>query len=213
MGTTFFCALKKEELQQILAKYLPIPSVDWVADTIVDYRIHLTITPGRTSKLGDYRPPFRNKGHRISVNHNLKPDEFLLTYVHELAHLLCFNTFKNKVAPHGSEWKKIYVELMYNCMANSFFSETLVPHLHKHLQKPGASSCADVELQRHFRNNHETGHVELVTLPHGSVFKLGRHHFRKEDLQRTRYRCFHLAKKRYYLVQKHAPVIPLEKTT
>ena len=39
--------------------------------------------------------------HRISVNGNLNKYSFLITLIHELAHLLTFTQYKNRVDPHG----------------------------------------------------------------------------------------------------------------
>jgi SprT protein len=50
--------------------------------------------PARSSKLGDYRPPQRGLPHRISVNHNLNQHEFLITLIHEMAHLLCWENME-----------------------------------------------------------------------------------------------------------------------
>ena len=56
---------------------------NWINDTGCLFKI----SRSRSSKLGDYRAPFRGSPHRISVNHDLNPYSFLITTIHEFAHL------------------------------------------------------------------------------------------------------------------------------
>ena len=76
-----------------------------------DHPFDFIVSKTRDSKLGDYRfSP--QKGHQITVNHNLNPYSFLVTYLHEVAHLLTYQTYKNKVLPHGNEWKKAFHDVL-----------------------------------------------------------------------------------------------------
>lgn len=188
-----------------ISRYVPESSASWVTEMVFRYGVGLTIKKGRKSKLGDYRAPYGGKGHRISVNFELNKEEFLLTFIHELAHLVCFEEYRNKVNPHGKEWKKIYGTLMAEALRNKFFPDHLTPALHKHIHKPGATSCSDPELRLALSGETDPG-IMLHQIAEGEVFKLGHMVFEKGPLQRTRYRCLNLANKRYYLVQKHASV-------
>lgn len=197
-------SISREEFQKRIAKYVPESSAHWVTDHVFNHGVGLTIKKGRQSKLGDYRAPFRHKGHRISINYELNPEEFLLTFIHELAHLLCFEQYKNKVNPHGTEWKRIYSQTLQEAITLGFFPQRLLPHLNKHLNKPGATSCSDPVLRKALNpTENETVLHELET---GEVFKIGNMLFEKGPLQRTRYKCLNLLNQRHYLVQKHAPV-------
>lgn len=199
--------MKLKDLEAILEKYVPKQSVAWVGQQIDKYGVHLSIKGGRSTKLGDYRAPFAGKGHRISVNLELNKEEFLVTFVHELAHLLCFEKHKHNVKPHGWEWKSIYIQLVHECMQRGFFSDELLPHLQNHIQSPGASSCSDPGLRAALRREDPSNEIELLLLEEGVVFILGNHIFKKGALQRTRFRCLNIKNKRYYLVNKHAPVL------
>ena len=84
---------------ELLGQYLPSEAVEEVYHWLVEKKIHLKITRSRRTKLGDYRPPINHPNHRISVNHNLNPYSFLITFIHELAHLMVFEQFGNKAAP------------------------------------------------------------------------------------------------------------------
>ncbi len=197
-------SISREEFQKRITKYVPESSAPWVTEQVFRYGVGLTIKKGRQSKLGDYRAPFRQKGHRISINFELNAEEFLLTFIHELAHLLCFEQHKNKVNPHGNEWKRIYSQTLQEAINLGFFNPDLLPHLKRHLNKPGATSCSDPVLRKALNpGEKETVLHELET---GEVFKIGNMLFEKGPLQRTRYKCLNLTNQRHYLVQKHAPV-------
>jgi len=86
----------------------------WINDTGCRFKV----TRSRNSKLGDYRAPFKGSSHQITVNHDLNPYSFLITTVHEFAHLKTYQEHKNKVKPHGNEWKenfKMLMEPFLNC--------------------------------------------------------------------------------------------------
>ena len=70
-----------------LKSYLPEGSFDDVLYYLQHYKVHLTITRKRESVLGDYRHAHAGQTHRISVNGNLNSYSFLITLLHELAHL------------------------------------------------------------------------------------------------------------------------------
>ncbi len=97
--------LHKEKYRQVLANYIPQQAVDLMAEWILDFNFDLRITKERNSKLGDYRNPTPGERHKISVNHNLNQYAFLITLVHEIAHLHTWEKHKWKVKPHGDEWK------------------------------------------------------------------------------------------------------------
>ena len=77
-----------------------------------------SVTKKRQSVLGDYRHSAIGKNHRISINGNLNKYEFLITLLHELAHLFTFEKFANKVEPHGKEWKHFYGSLLADFLQN-----------------------------------------------------------------------------------------------
>ena len=80
-----------------LQDFLPSKSLHTIATLMAEHEVFLKITPKRSSKLGDYKPAFRQKGHRISINGDLNPYAFLNTLVHELAHLLTYKQFAQTV--------------------------------------------------------------------------------------------------------------------
>lgn len=194
---------------QVLQRHLPDGTVHRILEWIKLYNFSLKITKPRTSKLGDYRSPFRGQGHRISVNRNLNKYAFLVTLVHEIAHLVVWEKFRNKVKPHGSEWKKEYALLMTEFLEQDIFPDSLQRGLIDYMENPAASSCADANLYKILKsfdpNHHEILHLEDI--PENSIFRLvnGRI-FVKKDKLRKRYRCLEVQTKRMYLVNPLAEV-------
>src|SRR5688572_27315790 len=99
---------KKEVPIGHLQQFLPPGTYEAVLSYLRTYKVHLTIAKERKSILGDYRHSTHYANHRISVNGNLNNWSFLITLLHELAHLLTFEQYGNKVLAHGREWKMIF---------------------------------------------------------------------------------------------------------
>src|SRR5947207_2190446 len=97
--------ITSEILSEKIRPFLPDESLDIVVRWITDHKIFLTITEKRNSILGDYRRPQEGKGHRISVNGDLNKYAFLVTMVHEVAHLTTWLKYFDTVSSHGKEWK------------------------------------------------------------------------------------------------------------
>lgn len=194
--------------REILTDYLPAGSVDMVIRLVEEYRFQLRITKARRTKLGDYRPPVKKGFHRISVNHNLNPYLFLITLVHEIAHLVVWNQYKNRVKPHGKEWKRVFKELMSQFINDGIFPEDIELPLISYLRNSKASSVSDQKLTRALRKYDDQNFKTLEQLHYGKVFKLpdGRSFIRLEKL-RTRYRCQSLNNKRFYLINALTEVV------
>ena len=195
---------------QILAEYLPEGAIDRVYDWIRSYKVHFRITRARTTKLGDYRPPAGRSSHRISVNHNLNPYAFLITFVHEMAHLIVHEKYGRRVQPHGREWREEYRDLMLPFLDGEIFPSDIRPVLRRSLINTKASSTNELALSRVLlRYDKPSHHNRLEELGEGQTFQTenGRI-FRKGERIRTRYKCLNLQNNRYYLFHPLTPVIP-----
>lgn len=157
---------------QSLDDFLPPGAYPMVEPYLLHYKVHLTITKSRSSVLGDYRNAHAGKAHRISVNGNLNPYAFLVTLLHELAHLITFIRFGHRVEAHGREWKQQFAELLKHFVRASFFPPDIKFQLEKSLRNPAASSCADVDLMRVLRKYDpvKEGHCLVEELPIGAKF-------------------------------------------
>ncbi len=201
---------KKEVPVHHLQQYLPAGTAPAVIGYLQQYKVHLTITRERKTVLGDYRHPARGNGHRISVNGNLNTYAFLVTLLHELAHLVTFEQYGNRVAAHGREWKALFAGLLAQFIQHGVFPADLEKEILHSLKNPAASSCAEAGLQRALRNyDKKKEHHHLVEeLAHGTLFRTreGRV-FRKEERLRKRFKCTEVATGKIYLF---SPVYEIE---
>lgn len=137
---------KKEAPIASLQAFLPPDTYDAVVDYLQRHKVHLTIARERRSILGDYRHRTMQLAHRISVNGNLNQYAFLITLLHELAHLLTFENWGNRVQSHGAEWKQTFGNLLAQFVQQKIFPADIEAALLKSIANPAASSCADMGL-------------------------------------------------------------------
>lgn len=202
---------RKQRIQNALHPFVPEGTSEQLASEIVRYKCHLTITRDRKSKLGDYRHPFGRNGHRISVNGSLNQYAFLITFVHELSHLVCWEKHRNKVSPHGKEWKQLFKEEMKPYLSDQVFPSDVLQPLEKHMANPKSATVRDLELMRALRTYDEpTDHFLLEDLDVGARFQFGKKQFEKGERLRKRYRCKELTSERLYLISGIAEVLPLQ---
>lgn len=204
---------KQESPLQTLTKFLPEGSFQDVAAYLTQYKVHLTITRERKTILGNYKNNLFYKNHRISVNGNLNKYSFLITVLHELAHLLATEKFGNKIPPHGRQWKQEYGKILMQFITKKIFPADIEKLLIESLHNPAASSCAEPELTRALKkyDPKKEGHFLVEELPPGSLFKIKNGTvYRKEEKIRKRYKCVEVATGRLYLFH---PVYEVEKVS
>ncbi|HEY4290939.1 MAG TPA: SprT-like domain-containing protein [Puia sp.] len=193
---------KNEAPLDYLRRWIPSAAAPLILEYLNHYQVHLTITRERKSVLGDYRHATRDQNHRISVNGNLNHWSFLITLIHELAHLVTFMEYSNRVQSHGKEWKTIYRKMLEEFIRLSIFPADILAALKKNLHDLPASSCADEGLMRVLRRYDENpGELLLVEqIPEGACFSLEDNRvFRKGKKLRKRYQCVELATGKLYL--------------
>ncbi len=201
---------KKEVHITQLQDYLPPGTYDAVLAYLRQYKVHLTVARERKSILGDYRHSTHHANHRISVNGNLNSYSFLITLLHELAHLLTFEQYGNKVLAHGREWKNIYAKMLAQFIQHKIFPADIEAELIRSLQNPAASTCAEDGLLRilrkydakesHHRLVEELSMHDLFRTSDGRVFKKG-------EKLRKRYKCVEVKTGKVYLF---SPVYEVE---
>ena len=133
---------KREAPLDALGHFLPPDTYPLVQSFLHEYKVHLTITRARESILGDYRHATHANNHRISVNGNLNVYAFLITLLHELAHLLTFDSYGNRVASHGKEWKGQFSILLRQFLQAGVFPDDIRDALARSLHNPAATTCA-----------------------------------------------------------------------
>ena len=193
---------KQEAPLQQLKDYLPEGSFEEVSQYLLQYKVQLTITRERKSVLGDYRNSLVNKNHRISINGNLNKYSFLITLLHELAHLFTYEQFGHRVAAHGQEWKNEFSKILAQFLLKKIFPLNIQKALYKTLQNPAASSCADTYLLRilHQYDKKTEGVLLIEALSLGTVFKIkGGREFKIAEKVRKRFKCVELTTGKVYL--------------
>jgi SprT protein len=191
---------------ETLAKYIPKEACNPIADLIYGEPIQLTVTYNRKTKLGDYRPPFQGKGHRISINSGMNKFAALITLIHEIAHYQTWIKYQNKVKAHGAEWKSCYAELLDSFLALNIFPTELEKALQAHIESPKAASCSDINLLKALKKYDNKVSLTLEDIPLGSVFYFRNRVFKKDAQNRTRYKCTDLNNKRTYLIHGLADI-------
>jgi SprT protein len=199
----------KKELQDVLRPYLPDRSLEIVMEWISGRRVLMRIARGRRTKLGDYRPPVKDDIHRISVNCDLNPYEFLITLTHEIAHLLIWEKYSRRPRPHGLAWKKQYAYMLGLLIEKNIFPTEIQTVISIQVANPGANSKSNTDLVRalHSHNPVQNG-VFLEDLPSGAIFSLhnGRR-FQKQEKLRKWYRCTSQDNHRAYRISPVTRVI------
>jgi SprT protein len=192
----------------ILSKYVPAPAVPLLAQWIITYDFKLRITRERSTRYGDYSSPRNGGNHVITVNHNLNPYAFLITLVHEVAHLATYNRYRNTVNPHGAEWKQAFRELMQPFLSTDVFPLEVFAALRSYLRNPAASSCSDPHLLKTLKlHDAHTGKVFLEYLPAGTMFLYnGSRLFVKKEKLRKRFKCMEVCSGHVYLFDALAEV-------
>ena len=202
----------KEHPMEALADFLPDNSFDKVVYYLHHYKVHLTVARERRSVLGDYRNAVHGKNHRISVNANLNKYAFLITLLHELAHLLTFEKHGHRVASHGKEWKRIYGHLLADFLNKNIFPADIEKELNQSLINPAASSCAEEHLMRVLRkyDTKKDGILLVEEVQANTLFltKDGRV-FKKGEKLRKRYRCTEIKTGLVYLFSAIYEVMPV----
>lgn len=184
-------AAQHQKNSEILKKYLPEACVGIIAEWIINFDFKLKIKRERSTRLGDYTPPHSGFNHTITINHNLNKFSFLITLVHEVAHLLTYNEYKNSVNPHGLEWKRNFQKLIQPFLNTDILPLEVFAALRKYMQNPAASSCSDVNLLRTLKlHDDRTDTIFLEHLPFQSVFLYnGSRVFQKGERIRKRFKC------------------------
>ena len=195
-------SLVKENYAKQLLPFLPEGTAGYVAELIFDSKTSFKISKKRKTKLGDYRAPSGHQGHRISVNGDLNPYAFLITTLHEFAHLRAFENFGYRIKPHGKEWQMEFVKLFEPVFEQDVLPDDVYMALQNYLRGAKASSCTDQALYRVLKRYDKTvGETILVEhLKIGDRFKLNGKYFERGKKLRKYYLCKNLTNNRQYRV-------------
>ena len=195
-------------MSEVLSKYLPEHAVQSCFELIKANSVHLKIVNERQTRHGDYRKGISGK-HEITVNANLNKYRFLITLVHEIAHLAAFEKFGRNIKPHGNEWKITFQRLMIPFIRPEIFPHSVLPLVANHFRNPTASSDTDARLAFALKqfDERKTDIHFMHEVPNGSLFRIknGRI-FQKKALRVKRYECLEVQSGRTFLFNANAEV-------
>lgn len=195
-------------MEEVLQKYLPERAVASCFKLIKTNGVHLKIVNHRVTRHGDYRR-MPDGMHQITVNASLNQYRFLITLVHEIAHLVAFEKFGRRIKPHGMEWKQTFQQLMLPFIRPEIFPTKLLPVVANHFKNPKASSSTDANLAIALKmfDVEERKHSYIFELPVGCTFRIYNGKvFKKGNKRVKRYECTEVSTGRLYLFQPNAEV-------
>lgn len=188
-------------------QYIPEHAVNPVFELIKTFGVHLKIVNERVTRHGDYQ--VRPEGtHQITVNANLNKYRFLITLVHEIAHLVAFKKYGRSIKPHGREWKFTFQQLMLPFIRPEVFPSRLLPLLARHFKNPKASSDTDALLSIALKEyDPKNDNYYIFEIPPGSIFRIYNGKvFKKGQKRIKRYECIEQESGRIYIFQPNAEV-------
>jgi len=192
-------------VKDVLGRYIPEHAVDPLFELIKAYGVHLKIVNERVTRHGDYH---RDAGgyHRITVNASLNKYRFLITLVHEIAHLAAFEKYGRNIKPHGDEWKNTFQKLMVPMIRPQIFPNQLLPLLARHFRNPKASSDTDATLSLALKEFDEKSDKNYIfEIPYGALFRIHNGRIFKKGAQRIkRFECQEVSSGKIYLFNPNA---------
>lgn len=194
-------------MSDTLARYIPEHAVNPVFELIVANQVHLKIVNERQTRHGDYRRALNGK-HEITVNASLNRYKFLITLIHEIAHLVAFEKFGRNIKPHGEEWKITFQRLMVPFIRPEIFPQHLLPLLARHFRNPSASSDTDTTLSLALKQFDQQSDKNYVfEIPYGSIFRISNGKiFKKIAVRTKRFECLEISTGKTYLFNPNAEV-------
>lgn len=179
---------------------VPDSALDYCLQVYLEAPFTFKISGQRSSKLGDYRFDPRVRSHAITVNEDLNPYQFLITYIHEVAHRRV-HVQNRRQKPHGIHWKREFQRLMLPILHPEVFPEEVLRPLARHMKNPKASAAADPNLMSALRQfDSQEKKPTLAQLPLNEEFEFKKRWFRKLEVKRTRALCLDLQNQKRYLV-------------
>ena len=194
-------------MNQKFLESIPATSQSQIVNLITNENVDVKVKRERKTRHGDYKI-LPDGQHQITVNSNLNPYRFLITLIHEIAHLKAYKIYGNGIKPHGREWKQNFQHLMLPFLRPEIFPSEILPLLANHFKNPKASSDTDTNLAFALKQYDAPNDKSFVfEVPEGVTFKLynGRI-FKRGIKRRKRYECVEINSGKVYLFNPNAEV-------
>lgn len=192
--------MSRNDFVQLLAIKVPEKAIEYCTKLFDDQPFRFILSRKRNSKLGDYRFDPKTKSHTVTINEDLNSFQFLITYVHEVAHRRV-HEHSRRHKPHGPIWKREFQQLMLPLLRPEIFPEEILRPLARHMKNPKASASADIHLLNALRKYDSESIGEMLKdLTIGTEFTFRNRKFKKLEVKRTRALCLDLDNNKRYLI-------------
>ena len=189
---------------EILTQYVPENTVNYCLKLWEDYQFDFLVSRPRNTKLGDFRWQ-TGKRERISVNGNLNQYSFLITYLHEVAHLEVYRNYTRRQPAHGKAWKSHFRKLLIPVMTETNFPLSILIPLLQYSQNPTASTATFPPLIQALHEIDKPQNLVMVKqIALGDVFIHQQKSYIRGEIRRTRVLCTQEKTKKQYLFVAHA---------
>lgn len=195
--------------KHVLLPYTTLPGAELICKMVEKYGISLIIKKDRSSKLGDYSHPIPIRPyHQITINGTLNKYAFIITFLHELAHLIIWVRHKRGVSPHGKEWKEEFSRIIIDVMTLGIFPADVSEALQNHARNVKSSSMSDLNLMRILKQYDAVSDEKLTVsdIVAGDFFEYKKKVFIRGEKVRTRIQCKCLTDKKTYVFHQLAPI-------
>ena len=193
-------------MQEFL-NYIPVAAQPYIRRLVEKFEFKFKLKRSRQTKLGDFKKDQATGVYTISVNRDLNPYQFLITFIHELAHLKVAEEHPRSVKSHGQEWKDAFKTLLQPVLEENVFPEPIFTVLTKHMVNPKAAAGSDPKLWNALKgfDGNEVGY-QLNSVTDGSLFIFRKKQFVRIKKRRTRILCKEKGSNRLYLIPGIADV-------
>jgi hypothetical protein len=197
----------------VFDQFLPASAAAYGRHLWQQHQFQFRVSKPRRTRLGDFKAMPGGSLH-ISVNADLNPYAFLLTYVHEVAHAAVHRQTqaakrRTRPKPHGPQWQLAFQQLMQPLLTEAVYPPAILEPLRDYMRQPLATSYAHPALMSALRqaDNKPTGHVLLTDVPEGQAFRFAKKTFVRGTFRRTRIVCKEVESGKSYTILAHALVM------
>jgi hypothetical protein len=197
-------------LTDVFTSYFPLGTDSYCRQLWQQYEFYFRVVKPRRTRLGDFRA-FPDGKTQITVNANLNPYAFLITYVHEVAHADVNRAYKRRVQPHGKAWQTAFQRLMQPLLTEAVFPTDILRPLQRYMVRPTATTYANPALMLALRKEDtkysspaDSGRILLRDVPEGEAFQFDKKTFVRGTLRRTRIVCKEVSTGKSYAILAHA---------
>lgn len=189
-----------------LKPYVPEESHVLINELLHQYPCYLKIVNNRKTKHGDFKVVGKNQ-YQITINNDLNKFRFLITLIHEIAHLKTYKEHTFKIKPHGIEWKRNYQKLLLPFLDSAIFPSNILKALANYAINPKASTDSDHVLSLSLKQEDPANGKQLLfELPTNTIFRYNNRIFEKKNKRRIKYLCVELRSKKEYLFHPNAEI-------